>query len=347
MPTFHVHELQELSANILQAAGTPPQDAQIVAEELAEANLLGHDSHGVIRLMQYVSCVEQGQIRPGSGFEVVQEGPAYALADGKFDFGQVSARKALALGIQKANEAGTATVLLRNGNHVGRLGSYTERAAREGFVALMVVNAPAGGGVAPFGGIEGRLGTNPLSIAAPWGNEALVLDMTTSATAEGKLRVAYQKGERIAEGLLIDAQGRPTTDPAAFYANPPGALLPLGGALGFKGYGLAVMIDVLAGIVSGSGVFRDDLPRGANGVWMQLIAIDRFISRAEYDRWLERYVERIRSTPRAPGVEEILLPGEIEQRRKQQRLQDGIDVPEATWRQIGELAARLGVPLPG
>jgi uncharacterized oxidoreductase len=255
----------------------------------------------------------------------------------------------LRLGIDKAKKTGTATVLVRNCNHVGRLGSYTERAAQQGFFCLMCVNAPGPGGVAPYGGLDRILGTNPISMAAPYGETQFVLDMTTSMVAEGKVRVAFQKGEPIPAGWIIDANGKPTTNPADLYGDPPGsppgALLPLGGELGFKGFGLSVMIDLLAGIVSGSGIMRDDLPRGANGIWLYLLDIKAVIPPEEYDRWIEKYVAGIKNSRRQPGVTEILMPGEIEQRRKAQRLQDGVSLPEETWRQINELAKSVGVKL--
>jgi uncharacterized oxidoreductase len=190
------------------------------------------------------------------------------------------------------------------------------------------------------------LGTNPISLAAPGTQgQPLVLDMTTSAVAEGKVRVAFQKGEPIPEGWIIDAAGRPTTDPAALYATPPGALLPLGGPLGFKGFGMSVMLDVFCGILSGSGVGRTDLPAGANGVWIYLLDIPQFLPAEQYQAAIERYSASIKSSAKLPGVEEILLPGEIENRRQQERLRDGVSIPEKTWELLQELAGKLGVAL--
>jgi uncharacterized oxidoreductase len=297
-----------------------------------------------MRLVQYVEFIRDGYARPGAAHEVIKEGPGYLVLDGHFNFGQVTTRVALQMGLKKAKEQGTATVLIRNCNHIGRLGAYTHEAAKAGMVALMAVNAPGPGGVAPFGGIERRLGTNPLSIAAPAGDDALVLDMTTSATAEGKLRVSKQKGEMIAEGLIIDGNGNPSCDPNAYYDKPFGSILPLGGALmGHKGFGLSVMIDVLCGMLSGSGVCREDLPRGANGVWLQLLQVERFLPRSEYDAWMACYISSIKGCRRLPGVEEILLPGEIEQRRRTQRALSGVEIPAETWRQLRELASSLNV----
>lgn len=345
MPTFDSRQIQSLAERILTAVGVSPGDARVIAEELRDANLVGHDSHGVIRLMQYVDQMEKGFIKPGGEFRVLRDEPSLTSVDGGFHFGQVVATKALEIGLAKARETGTATIVARNCNHVGRLGSYADKAARAGFLSMMCVNAPGPGGTAPFGGIERRLGTNPIAMSAPRGDEPIVLDMTTSATAEGKVRVALQKGETLPEGLIIDSEGRPSSNPADLYGPPPGAILPLGGAMGFKGFGLGVMIDIFGGMLSGSGVARTDLPPGANGLWMYFVDVERFLPRREFDEWMTNYVAYIKSCKRTPGCDEILLPGEIELRRKKAREQEGIPVPEGTWKLIGELAARLGVSL--
>jgi len=345
MPTFTADQLHTIAFRILSAAGLRGEDADVVASELEKANLAGHDSHGVIRLMQYVDYIEQGFAQPTAQVEVVTDRPAFAVIDGHFAFGQIAAQRAVQLGLDKAREQGTATIVIRNCNHVGRLGSYSQQAAAAGFATMMAVDAPGPGGVAPFGGIERRLGTNPISMAVPWGETQLVLDMTSSATAEGKLRIAFQKGESVPEGWIIDAEGHPTTEPADFYADPPGAILPLGGALGFKGFGLSVMIDMFAGILSGSGVCRTDLPRGSNGVWMYFLDISQFVPRDQFDAMVVKYVEWIKSSRTAPGVEAILMPGEIERNRQAQRESEGIEVAEETWRQLGELAGRIGADL--
>ena len=346
MPVFSSTKTLEIAHSILLAAKVPEEEVHIVASELRDANLVGHDSHGVMRLMQYVDYVGKGIIRPGREIRVVQDAPTFCVLDANFNFGQVAASRAVDLGLSKAHESGTATLVIRNCNHVGRLGSYAQRAALDGFACMMAVNAPGPGAVAPFGGMDRRLGTNPIAMAAPRDTEPLVLDMTTSASAEGKLRVAFQKGEHVPEGWIIDAHGTPSTDPAVFYADPPGALLPLGGPLGFKGFGMSVLIDVFGGILSGSGVCRSDLAPGANGVWMYFLAIERFIPRTEYDELMNRYVEHVRSSRRLPGVTEILLPGEIEMRRRAERLSSGVLIPDETWRQLTALAERLGAKIP-
>ena len=345
MPIFTADQLHTIAYRILNAAGLRADDADVVAGELKKANLAGHDSHGVIRLMQYVDYIDQGFAQPAAQVEVVTERPSFAVIDGHFAFGQIAAQRAVELGLEKTRAQGTATVVIRNCNHVGRLGSYSQQAAQAGFAAMMAVDAPGPGGVAPFGGIDRRLGTNPISMAVPWGDAQLVLDMTSSATAEGKLRVAFQKGESVPAGWIIDAAGHPTTEPADFYADPPGAILPLGGALGFKGFGLSVMIDMFAGILSGSGVCRTDLPRGSNGVWMYFLDIAQFVPRDQFDALVDKYVAWIKSSRAMPGVEEILMPGEIEQNRQAQRESAGIAVADETWRQLSDLAERVGADL--
>lgn len=343
MPVFSVPDLQTIALRILTAAGTPSSDAETVALELAEANAVGHDSHGVMRLMQYVQMIDDGYVRLGTSTETVRSGGSFMILDANFNFGQVAANLAVERGVELARNAGTATVMIRNCNHVGRLGAYSKKAAELGCTSTMAVNAPGPGGVAPFGGIERRLGTNPISMSAPWKDSALVLDMTTSASAEGKVRVALQKGDQVPEGWIIDSEGNPTTDPQKFYDG--GALLPLGGPLGFKGSGMSMMIDVFGGMLSGSGICRTDLPRGANGVWMYFVDVKQFVDRAEYDALMETYVDSLKSCRRQPGVEEILLPGEIELRRDAQRRAEGVPVPDETWRQLNELAVRLGADL--
>ncbi|MDA0285120.1 MAG: Ldh family oxidoreductase [Planctomycetota bacterium] len=345
MPVFSVASLETIACRILESAGVPKHDADIVSKELSEANAVGHDSHGVMRLMQYIQMIDDGYVRLGAKIETVRSGGAFTILDANFNFGQVAATVAVEQGLELARKAGTSTVMIRNCNHVGRLGSYSQKAAERGFTSTMAVNAPGPGGVAPFGGIERRLGTNPISMSAPWGDTSLVLDMTTSASAEGKVRVALQKGEQVPEGWLIDSQGNPTTDPQKFYDG--GALLPLGGPLGFKGSGMSVMIDVFGGMLSGSGICRTDLPRGANGVWMYFVDVAQFIDRDEYDALMEKYVDSLKGCRKQPGVEEILLPGEIERRRDAQRRAEGVPVPDETWRQISDLAERLGADISG
>jgi len=350
MPTFNTDQLEEISRRILQGAGASAEEAQIVATELAGANLVGHDSHGIMRLKQYVDYIEQGYIKPGAPVTLSIDQPTLAVIDGGSNFGQVVAAEAIRIGTERASQGGSFTVLCRDCNHIGRLGSYTYQAARKGFFAAMAVNAPGPGGVVPWGGLDRKLGTNPISMAAPWEDEAVVLDMTTSATAEGKVRVALQKGESIPDGWVIDNQGNPTNNPADLYGDPekgiaPGAILPLGGPLGFKGYGLSVMLDIICGVLSGAGIARTDVPPGTNGVWLYLVDVAQLMPAEQYAATMKQYVEYLKSSRVAPGITEILMPGEIELRRQAERREQGISVPDMTWRQTLDQAERVGVSL--
>ncbi len=344
MPVLNETELMNLGTTLLVAAGASAEEAKIVARELARANLVGHDSHGVMRLVQYAQLIEQGHIIPGEQPEIVREGPAFLVVDAHFTFGQVAAKWTMEQLFEKTKQFGCANAFVRNCNHVGRLGSYTEQAAKVGYAAMMSVNAPGPGQVAPYGAMQRRMGTNPISMSAPGnGENPIVLDMTTSATAEGKLRVAHQSGKSVPEGWLIDGYGNPSTNPGDYYNEPLGCILPLGGPLAHKGYGLSVMIDLFCGILSGSGVGRSDLPRGANGVWMQLLDIEQITGMEEYKRWIDSYGDHIKSAKKQPGVDEILFPGEMEQKTFNIRSEQGVSIPDETWRQLTELADKLGV----
>ncbi len=343
MPTFNASQLQTIAQSVLHGAGVREEDAAVVARELVEANLVGHDSHGVIRLMQYAEQIRDGVIDISAAPEVIIDKPGLILIDGHQYFGQVVASRALELAEERARRHGTFTVFARNTAHVGRVGSYTGRAVASGFAAMMAVNSPGRGRVSPFGGVEARLPTNPISFAAPGPDGPIVLDMTSSTVAEGKVRVAHQRGDAVPEGWLADGEGRPVTDPDRLYNDPTVTMLPLGGASGFKGTGLAIAIDILCGVLTGFGVARPDLHLGNNGIWLHLVDIESLTDRATYDQWLAGYVAWIKSSRKAPGFEAILMPGEIEWQRRAQREQEGVPIPDETWRQIVELGAKLGV----
>jgi len=345
MPVCNADQLNTVARSILESVGVRTEDAVVVARELVEANLVGHDSHGVIRLMQYEKQIQDGVVAPTAHPEVIVEKPGLALIDGHQQFGQVVATLAMKIAAERVRNQGTFTVFARNSSHVGRIGSYTSAAATSGDVAMMSVNSPGRGPVSPFGGVEGRLPTNPLSFAAPGPNGPIVLDMTSSVVAEGKIRVAHQRGDTIPEGWLADDQGHPVTDPSRLYNDPSVTMLPLGGVSGFKGTGLAVAIDILCGVLSGFGVSRPEMDLGNNGIWLYLVAIEAVSDRKTYDDWLAGYVQWIKSSRKSPGVDTIFMPGEIEQQRREKLQRDGIFLPDETWRQIMALAERLGVAI--
>jgi uncharacterized oxidoreductase len=337
--------LEDFTTRVLTALKMPLDEARLTAEVLVESNLAGHDSHGVIRIPQYAQYIEAGDIKPGAMFEIVRETPATAVVNGHGNLGHILTLKALELALRKAEQTAIATVMIRECNHIGRLGAYALRAAQRGYASLIGINSPAGRCVAPWGGIDRRMGTNPLAMGAPTRGEPLVLDMTTSVAAEGKIRVLHHKKQPVPGDWLIDHAGNPTTKTADFYDNQ-GALLPMGGSVGYKGFGLGVMLDVLCGSLSGQGALRLDLTPGHNAVWITLWRVDAFLPMDEYLADVDKLITWIKSSRLRPGVEAILLPGEIEAKTAQQRRRDGIPMPEETWAQIKTVADRLGVACP-
>ncbi len=336
--------LLELSAALIEAMGSPGEDALIVGRHLVEAQLAGHDSHGLIRLPQYHAHVLEGKVKPGARVEIIRETPTTALLDGHYTWGQVTAMQAIELGISKAEENGIAALSLRNCYHVGRVGVYPLAAAERGFIAQVHCNGHGVCRVAPWGGTEPRLATNPIAIAIPTRAEPLLVDITTSVVAEGKVRVSRNAGRKIPEGWVLDSDGRPTTNPADLYEG--GTLLPLGGREGHKGYGLSIVVDLLGGALSGAGCGTMTEKVG-NGLFIQLTDPSCFCEREEFLDQIDRFTEYLKSSPLKEGVDDILLPGEPEQRTTARRREQGIDIDDGTWGQIIELAGTLGVEMPG
>ncbi|MBI3912494.1 MAG: Ldh family oxidoreductase [Armatimonadetes bacterium] len=347
MPTVSHEELLSFATEIVRAMGTSADEAEVIARSLVDANLAGHDSHGVIRLEQYAQMVRVGAIILGGPVTVIKETPATALLDGGWNFGQLVARRAMDVALRKARQWGVSTVSVRNSNHLGRLGEYTLLAAKAEMIGIGCVNNHGHGNiVAPFGGMDGRLATNPISIASPGPERPLLLDITTSVVAEGKVRVKRNVGERVPLGWLINYRGEPTTDPNDLYTDPPGAILPLGGEVAHKGYGLAVMVDVLAGALSGAGCSQSATARPGNATFFTVVDIGKFVPLEEFRRHVEVLINHVRASPLAPGGREILMPGEVEFREEERRRREGIPIDPETWRQLVECARELGVAAP-
>jgi uncharacterized oxidoreductase len=345
MPIFPAERLERLTADIFVRAGASADDARCVAEHLVGANLAGHDSHGVLRIAQYLELIDAGQLKPDGQTEVVARFAGGAVIDGHQGFGQVVARDAMLLAIEIARETGTGAVTVRNCCHTGRIGTYPEIAAAAGMVGIAMTNASGAGQlVAPLGGAARRLSTNPVSIAAPSGGEfPLVLDMATSVAPEGKVRAAYQAGRPTPEGWMLDALGRPTTNPNDFYSDPPAMLLPLGGPVAHKGYSLAVMIDILAGALSGAGCCRPNAEYTGDGILAIAIDVAHFTPLAEFQKRVADLAQYIKECPKAPGVEDIYLPGESEWRKRQQRQREGIVIEDGSWKLIEAACRKFGV----
>jgi uncharacterized oxidoreductase len=333
-------DLRRSSQSILEAVGTPADLASIVASSLVDANLSGHDSHGVIRLMSYIASVRSGQVQPAARAGMESLGGACERVDGAWGWGQPAAHLATDSAADLARANGVGLVTIGRCNHIGRLGEYVEKLSRAGLIGLMTCNARSA--VAPYGGYTRMLGTNPIAWAAPResGHPPLVVDFATAAIAEGKLRVAHAAGAKAPAGAVIDRNGRPSEDTAAFYEG--GALTTFGG---HKGFGLSVMAELMAGVLSGTGA--SSLPGYDNGNGTMLLAIDieRFMPAAEFVKQAEAFSVGLHEAPRAPGFDEIMTPGEPEWRSRERRTNEGIPIPDATYRAISELAAELGAEL--
>ena len=344
MPVFRPESLRRISEEIFIAYGAPPEEARLVSEFLVKANLCGHDSHGVIRVIQYVKAIEKGILRPGSKIETVKETPSTALLNGNWGFGQVVAKRAMELAIEKAKECSVSVVCAYNLYHIGRLADYTMLAAENDMIGIAMVNSTPT--VAPYGGRETLLSTAPISYAFPKGKEhMLVLDIATSMCAEGKIRVSLHKGERIPEGYIIDKHGNPSTNPADLYDG--GALLPLGGDLaGHKGFGLGLVVEVMTGILANAKCAYEAGKRG-NGIFFEVINVKDFMPIEEFKDRIDALIRRIKSSKLRPGFKEILLPGEPELRAEMKRRVEGINLPERTWIEIRRIAEKKNISING
>jgi uncharacterized oxidoreductase len=308
------------------------------------ANLQGHDSHGVIRVERYVRDIKDGHLVPGAEVRVERETETTAVLDGGWNFGQVVAHRAMDVAIEKARAMGVGIAVAHRCMHVGRVGAYGEQAADAGMIGIAMVNNHGGGQVmsAP-GGLERRLSPNPIVVVLPT-EPRFMLDMTTSMVAEGKVRVARNRGEPVPLGWIIDAGGNPSTDPAAFYGPPQGSILPFGGMAAHKGFGLALVVEALAGALSPAGTSRPGGPSGGNGLFCMALDVAHFCAPEEFAATFGSLIDYVQSPPYASGVTGVLIPGEPERRYQQEREASGIAIEDATWAQIVEAGTSVGVP---
>lgn len=344
MPLFTSSQLASIASDILCAAGVSLEESRIVGDALVEANLEGHDSHGVVRVPEYVAWIEEKFINLGARLETIKETDTFAVLTGNWGWGQVVGRQAMELAIQKASRSGAVTISVRECAHLGRIGDYPLMAARAGMAAVMFVNTHGGGRlVAPWGGRERRLSANPISIGLPRSSAPpILIDISTCAIAGGKVTIALNSGKAVPPGCLVDSEGRPTTNPADFFGPPEGALLPFGG---HKGFALSLAGDILAGAISGAGCSRPTMNRVGNSFLATVTDIAQFRDRAAFDQDVNQLVEYVKSSELAEGFTEILVPGEPEHRERERRERDGIPVDDETWRQIQQTAERYGVKL--
>ena len=323
---------------MLEGLGAPAATAHLVATSLALSNLVGHDSHGIVRLLQYSDWVKSGQIRPAGQPAVSAGRGAVATVDGQWGFGQPAAQLATGLAVEMASAHGVAAVAISSCNHVGRLGEYVGTIADAGLVGMSFCNS--GPVVAPYGGGGRVMGTNPFAWSAPRRGGSIVLDFATAKVAEGKLKIALAKGEKAPPGCIVDSAGQPSTEPADFYAG--GALLAFGE---HKGSGMSMLIELTAGLVSGMGSSCDPGYLGGNGTLIMALDIAAFVSPDHYLEQAETFCREAKRIGGGPQGVDILLPGELEARTLEARRAGGVVVPSAIRRQITELADSLGVDL--
>jgi len=342
MPILDADVLERIARELFAARGVPDGDAAGIAVLLVRANLRGHDSHGVIRIPSYVAAMKAGDLNPTPDVAVVLDTPTLAVVDGDRGFGQVVARRGIGLAMAKARAQGLSAVALRRTNHVGRLADYAETAAAAGLLGMLWVNAPMSLNVAPWGGAARRLGTNPHAIAVPGrdGTVAMSLDFATSVVAEGKLRVKLNRGEPCAPGVMLNGRGEPSTEPREFYGDPVGCLLTAGE---HKGFGLSLAVEILAGILSGTGAAQPAPGPVLNGTLMLCLDPARLMPLEDFHARVADLFAFVRSAPPAAGSRGVLIPGEPEQRMERERRAHGVPVEEETWRQIRECAEEVGV----
>lgn len=343
MPTIKAEQLNAFAVAAYEAAGTPSADARTVAAHQVGANVVGHDSHGVVLMKTYVERIDKGHIVPTARPEVLQESPATIAVNGHWGFGPVVSEWTMERIIAKARETRIASGTVREQSHVGRLADYPLMAARAGFIGMMMADSgQTPKHVAPFGGREARLGTNPLCIAFPSDLPGpIFVDMATSAVAAGKLQVARARQAQIPLGWVLDKHGNPSTDPNDYYDG--GVMLPLGGPEGHKGYALSFAVETLAALLPGLGYGVDPEGRHNDGVFMLAIDPSAFAPPGEFKRQIEGFVKYLKETPPAEGFQEVLYPGELEYRTSLRRGQEGIPIEPKTWEDLSGIGARFGV----
>lgn len=333
-------DLRKFTATCFMRYGVPPDDAELIADHLVLANLRGVDSHGVIRIPYYTEGVRKGLVKGKAEVRVINETETTALIDGGNYLGIPVATKATEIAISKAKSAGLAAVGARNLGHVGMLAYYTLRIAKNGLIGLVTVNAPAR--VAPWGGAQAMFGTNPISFAFPTSKKPVVVDMATSAIAAFKIRLAALKGEKIPEGIALTKDGRPTTDPKEAY---DGILLPFGT---YKGYAISLVVEILSAVLTGGilSKYVFNHPSTQGGFFVLTINPSRFREYDEYLRDIDALVNLIKACPPAQGFNEVLVPGEPEDRNYEERIRNGVPIDTSTWKLLVDVSKELGVELP-
>ncbi len=335
-------DLFDFCLSVLKCVAVKADDAEVIADTLVMADLRGVDSHGVARLMTYVERVNKGLIDSRAPIEVIRERGATALIDAHNNFGQVAAMRATHLAAEKARRFGVACVGIRNSNHFGIAAYYALKLTEQKLIGIISSNGPPA--IAPWGGKTPMVGTNPLCIGFPADkNDSIILDMATSTVARGKIRLAALKKEKIPEAWAFDEEGNPTSDPIAALR---GSLAPMGGP---KGYGLALSLDIVSGLLAGSNYLQDvkalddfNGPSGT-GSFIEAIDVESFVSYQQYLENIIQYIKEIKDSPKKVGINEIFLPGEIERKEAKSRSELGIPLSQEVLYELKKLAEKFGV----
>lgn len=344
MPLFRKDSLISAIEAIVRAGGSDAREAKLVAENLVTANLTGHDSHGVGMIPRYIESLLEGGLVVNQHPQMVFDGGAMISLDGRQGYGQVIGLEAMDIGIARARLHGMCVMGLGRSHHLCRIGQWAEQAVAAGLISLHFTNVISRSIVAPFGGADARFGTNPMTVGIPIPNEPpFILDMATSAVAQGKIRVAHNKREQVSQDWLIDDQGFPTTDPRYGVIEPFGALRTFGL---HKGYGLAVVCELLGGALTGGGTWHSD-DRSKKRVWngMLTILIDpaRLGTADVFAAETTEFLKSLRQSPTAPGVDKVRIAGEPEREHRAKREREGISVDQNTWNDIVAAGAKLKV----
>ncbi len=347
MSATHLIPLPKLNTAIrlfVRGFGSAPEEVEAVAANLIDANLTGHDSHGIGMLPRYAAAFLEGGLKPNTHVRTVLDAGAMLRLDGDAGFGQVIGREAMALGIARARQTGTCIVALGNSHHLGRIGAWAEQAAAAGLVSLHFVNVISRAIVAPHGGADARFGTNPFCAGVPLtGRPPVILDFATSMIAQGKTRVALNKGELVAPDCLLDDHGRPTREPRFTVIPPFGALLPFGG---HKGSGLAFMCELLGGALAAGATQRTsggDKKRVLNGMFSVLLDPAALADRGAFEQEALAFIDWVKASPVREGFDTVLVAGEPERASRAKRSAQGVAVDAATWQEILHAADTLGL----
>ncbi|MCL5770461.1 MAG: Ldh family oxidoreductase [Planctomycetes bacterium] len=341
MLTCDPQALLLLTRQVFEACGAPTAEAGIVSEHLVENNLRGVDSHGVMRIPQYVQAVRDGVIRPGAAIVLKQETTNTAVVACGWNFGMVGGIRAIQTAVAKAKAHTMGMVVTRCCNHAGRLGAYVEWAALQGMIALGFCSSPRHGHfVAPWGGKEGRLATNPIAFAIPNGDRPpLVSDFSTAQVPEGKIRLYQSQNRSLEDGWIMDATGRPSRSPADFYGPPQGAILPFGGQMGYRGYALGLLVEIMGTTLAGEDSTSE---RAGNGLAFIVVDPTALIEHGHYCELIESLTSYVKSSEPMDYAKPVLLPGELERQVRLERQNKGVPIDESTWVHIVRTARALG-----